>query len=238
MQYSSTSEKNGIIQMEETLCRLGDGGISGNTTLLKQFCGYNNLAYREVWAAIMSVDKTFLADDWSWSDYPEGPITTVVGQRSYTLPLAFDGADYSTFLRVNKIWIADASGNRTELTRMDDDEEFTYTNGYPTKYRLHGNSLMLNIPPNASAVTLYVLVQRVPDYFEYDFTTEQPSFIGTYHDLIPLKASALFLLPTEPALSTLYEGRFLQRMELLKRDIVLRDTHTPRRIAVANHSNR
>jgi hypothetical protein len=238
MQYSNTTDKDGIIQMEETLCRLGDGGISGNTTLLRQFCGYNNLAMREIRMAIMSVDKHTPTDDWEHGDYPEAPIAIVVGQRSYSVPVAATGLGLNTFLRLRNVWVADASGNRTELSQMDESEEFVYTNGYPTKYRVQGGYIFLNIPPTASAVTLYVLVQRTDEEFLYDATTVEPAFLGTYHDLIPLRASSMFLLPTEPALATLYEGRFLQRVELLKRDIVLMDNNTPRRLSVAQHSNR
>ena len=224
--------------MEESLCRIGDGGITGNDTLLRQFCGYNNLAWKEIKMAIMSVDKHSKSDDSAWGNYPEAPITLVVGQRDYSVPVANTGLELNTFLRLNKIWVADASGNRTELTQMDIDEDFVYTNGTPTKYRLHGSSIFLNIPPNASSVTLYVLFQRANDDFLYDDTTREPGFLVTYHDLIPLRASSFFMLPTDPALSTLYEQRYLARLELLKRDIVLLDDNTPRRLTPAYENNR
>ena len=238
MQFSDTSNKNGIIQYCESLTNLGDTAISGNSTLLKQFTNYVNSGYYEVFMAIMSVDKTWKVDDFNYADFPEGPITMVASQRDYTLPVAVVGANLATLLRVNRVWVLDLNGVRFPLRKMNPDENFLYADdnyaatGFPTAYKLHGKSIYLDILPVATSVTLtdglIVQVQRTPDAFTSADTTQQPGFMETYHDLLALKASAWYLLPTNPQLATMYEERFRTRLELLKRDYAQKDDNLER----------
>lgn len=244
MQFSDTTNKNGLIQLSEALCNLGDAGISGDTTLLKQFTGYLNQAYSEVVMAIMSVDKTWKFDDFNYTDIPEAPITMVNAQRDYTLPVASTGADVATLLRVNKVWVLDATGNRIELQPMGPEDDFDRTTtGIPSRYRLDGKSIFLDPRPATGSVTLtsglIIQFQRVPDAFASSGSdTQQPGFMATYHDLLPLKASSWYLLPIKPDLASAYEQRFLSRLELLKRDYAMKDDNTPRRMTPAMHDNR
>ena len=239
MEYSNTTTKSGIIQREEMLCRLGDGAISGNTTLLQQFCGLNNQAYHEVWMAMLSVNKHFKTDDYNYTDYPDAPITIVAGQQDYTLPVAVTGGNVASFLRVNGIYLL-KDGVRTYLTPMKD-ETLTTTAGTPSTYKINGKSIFFQCPFSASSATEYtsfhVEFQRVPDPFAYNDTTQQPGFMETYHDLIPLKASALFMLPTDLNLANQYEQRFLTRLELLKRDIAIIDDTTSHRLTPMRERN-
>lgn len=222
MEYSNTTSKSGIIQREEMLCRLGDGAISGNNTLLQQFCGLNNQAYHEVWMAILSVDKHVRADDYNYGNYPDAPITLVLGQADYTLPVSVLGGNVASFLRLKGVYFL-VNEQKQYLNNGTTDERTT-TNGIPSSFTVNGKSLFLNCPVSAEALALYGTVhvefQRSPVAFVFDNTTEIPGFMETYHDLIPLKASALFMLPTDANLASQYEQRFLTRLELLKRDIV------------------
>ena len=222
MEYSNTTTKAGIIQREEALCLLGDAGISANTTLIRQFTAFNNAAYHEIWMAQMSVDKTWKSDDFNYTDLPDAPITLVALQSDYTLPVAVSGGNVASFLRLNGVYHT-KNGFRTYLRPMENNETLLADDGVPTSYRVQGKSLFLNVQPSSDFVTdvtnLHVEFQRVPDAFLYDDTTQQPGFLETYHDLIPLKASSLYLLPINPNLAQLYEQRFLTRLELFKRDV-------------------
>ena len=238
MLFSDTTNKNGIVQRCEALSNLGDAAISGDTTLLRQFVAYVNSAYEEVVMAILSVDKHWKFDDFNRTDYPEAPLDMVDSRRDYQLPVAASGDNMATLLRVNRVWVLDSDGTtRHELTRMTDDENFDTTNtGIPTKYRLHGQSIYLDPRPKTCSLTLtdglLILYQRPPDAFTSSDTTQQPGFMATYHDLLPLKASAIYLLPTNPNLSLAYEQRFLTRLELLKRDYATKDDNNPKRLTV------
>lgn len=228
MKFSDTTNKNGIIQLCEALSRLGDAGISGDATLLKQFTGYVNQAYWEVFMAQMSVDSRWKADDFNYTDYPEAPIDLVDEQRDYTLPVASTGANMATLLRVNRVWVLDKQSNRIELQPLDpEDDEFHENSAFPRKYRLHGKSIRLDPKPSTTSVTLtgglIIQFQRTPDAFLSTDTTQEPGFMGTYHDLLALKASAWYLLPIKPDLAQLYEERFLRRLELFKKDVAKSD---------------
>lgn len=227
MRYSDTTlATTGIIQREEALCNLGNGGISGNDTLLKQFAGYNNAAYHEVWMAEMSANKVWKADDYNYNDYPDAPIALVASQSDYTLPVATTGANVATFLRLNGVYHT-KNGVPTYLRPMEPSEDLLEIDGVPSAYRVHGKSLFLDVQPSSTFVAdvtnLHVEFQRTPDAFAYDDTTQQPGFMETYHELIPLKASALYLLPINPTLSNLYEERFRSRLELFKSDVASLD---------------
>lgn len=225
MLYNDTTfaSGGGIIQREEMLCSLGNGGISGDNTLLKQFTMLNNLSYYEIWMAQLSVDKNNRADDYNRTDIPDAPITMVLSQADYTLPVAVTSADVATFLRLKGVYLI-INGVREYLTPMTDLGNLTTIDGRPTQYYINGKSLTFNCPFSAATLTTYsslfhVEFQRVPDAFTSADTSQQPGFMETYHDLIALKTSALYLLPINPNLSTRYDQQFYTRLELFKRDV-------------------
>lgn len=223
MQYSDTTSLTGIIQAEEALCKLGNGGISNDAVLLKQFTGYNNRAYHEIWMAQLSVDKQWKSDDFNYTDLADAPITLVTSQSDYTIPVAVTSANVATFLRLNGVYYTSSTGVRVYLRPMEADETIMALDGVPTAYRNNGKSIRFDVQPSAEFVTDYttfhVEFQRVPDAFLSTDTTQQPGFMETYHDLIPLKASAIYLLPTDANLANQYDARFYARLELFKRDV-------------------
>lgn len=224
MQYSDTTNKTGIIQREESLCSLGDGGITGNTVLLKQFCGYNNQAFLEVFIEGMSVDKHAKTDDYNYTDYPDAPITLVLGQSDYTLPVSVLGGNVASFLRLGGVYFFE-NGHRTYLTELQDDAQKTTIAGVPSSFYINGKSLFFNCPVSADALSrfgsVHVEFQRSPVAFVFDDTTVIPGLMEVYHDLIPLKASSLYLMPINPTLAIAYEQRFYSRLAKYKRDLVL-----------------
>ena len=147
MNYSNTTNKDGIVQNCESLCLLGDAGITGNTTLFAKFNGYINQAYHKVVSAIIAVDKRWAWDDSNYTDHPRGTVTLVTGQKDYTLPVRATSTDASTLLRVTKIAVLDTNSTPQErvltLTDLPDaDLNKIYSpNGFPTLYKLIGSSV-------------------------------------------------------------------------------------------------
>jgi hypothetical protein len=229
MQYNDTTfaSGGGIIQREEMLCSLGNGAISGDTTLLKQFTMLNNISYFEVWMAGLSVDKNNRQDDYNYNDLPDAPITMVLNQADYTIPVAVTSANVATFIRLKGIYLT-VNGVRSYLTPMSTLENVTTVAGIPTNYYLNGKSIIFNCPLSQTALTTYSSVfhvefQRVPDAFTSADTIQQAGIMETYQDLIPLKASALYLLPIDGNLSVRYDQQFYTRLELYKRDVGMMD---------------
>lgn len=235
MQFSDTTNKNGIIQLIESLCKLDDGDITNDSTLLKVITAFVNQGYSEMVEGMMEVDKHWKWDDFNYSDYPESPITMVASQRDYSLPVAIASANAATLLRINRVWVLDQYGKRHELTKMKESDDFDYTNtGLPTRYRLHGKSIFLDLRPSAAATTLtnglLIQYQRIYDAFTSADTTQQPGFKETYHDLLALYAAYRYLAGTDPDLSKDYYAQFLARLEKLKTSMAQGDDNTPRRI--------
>ena len=209
------------MQMTESLSLVGDGGFTGDSTLFAKITSYINIAYNEVVDAILDVDTNWKFDDANRTDYPEATITMVASQRDYTLPVAFVGADSSTLLKINRVWVLDKNGNRQQLSLMNPNDDFDYsTTGLPSQYRLNGKSIFLDVRPSSTATTLtnglIIQFERIQDYFTTEDATQEPGFIATYHDLLPLKASSLYLLPINTDLAERYEARFQARLQKLK----------------------
>lgn len=208
MQFSDTTNKNGIIQTCELLLDLGDATISGNTTLLKQFTNLiNNDAYDDVIAEILKNEGTWLWDDFNEtnSKLPTATqnLTTTAGSEvsNYALPNAasnsgLGGSDASTFLRLIKVQVKDAAGYLQNLIPIDEGafaqplDTVFYNPGFPQYYDQIGTSLILYPAPLAAAVTatngLKVTFQRDKIDFTTSDTTKMPGIPSIYHYLIPL----------------------------------------------------
>lgn len=230
MKYSDTSNKDGIIQNCESLCSLGDAGITGNSVLFAKFNGWINDAYGKVAEVILRVDKNWRWDDSNWgSDSNQAlPVATcnlVSGQRTYILPRATNSSDYSTLWKVYKVRIKDTNGEWYDLEPLASDAEETADgsatgSGRPTKYRLIRNTIRLSDPPLSGKVTLtagiQVWFQREFDRFTVSDTTQQPGFISIYHHLLAFDASATFFLPTNSAKSAEYLTLFQNGLKNLE----------------------
>ena len=286
MQFSDTTNKNGIVQRVEMLCSMGDGAITGDATLFKQITGLINQSYYEIWMAGLSVDKNNRLDDYNWTDLPDAPITMVLSQADYTIPVAYVGANVATFVRLKGVYYL-LNGNKQYLEQLSGSESLTTITGEPYAYYLNGKSIIFDRPFNAATLTKYAQIvtagsfvvgsrytilsvgttdftligaasntvgvsfiatgagtgtgtatistfhvefQRTIDAFTSADTTQQPSLMETYHDMIPLKASALYLQPIDINLANQYDAMFYRRLQLFKRDIVMFDDNSPKAI--------
>lgn len=222
MQFSNTTLKNGIVQMAERLTKLGDGGITNDTTLFLQFTGDINQAYKEVGSALLRADRRWKWDDTNWTDFPIATIDLVNNQRDYTLPASTSGGNASTLWKVSLVEILGTDGLYHKIDLMEDGELETPDTGTPTKYNLIGNSIRLQNIPTTGTVTLTaglrVKFQRGIVEFTVASTTVQPGFMDSYHDLLAYKASSTYLLPIDRTLSIDYLNLFNERLKMLQSD--------------------
>lgn len=197
MQYSDTTNKNGLIQDCEVLLNFPDAGISGDSTLLKQMTGLLNQAYLKTIAYALDLDPKWTWDDSNYSDLPIGSATLVSGQEDYTLPAATTSGNASTLLKVLKIAVLDTSGieivlQPTSMSEADLNRLYT-SGGVPAYYRLIGNTVKLFPKPLTGSVTLSsglkVYFQRSPDLFTSSDTTQQPGLPEPFHRMLTLEAS-------------------------------------------------
>lgn len=209
MDFNKTSDKSGLLQICESLCNLGDGGITNDTILKAQFTNYLNMALNEVWHEIVKTNKTAKADDMNYTDIPDAPISLVTSQFDYSLPVATNGANANTLQAINGIYHT-KNGYRTYLRPMENNETLVAVDGVPTAYRIQGKSIQLNCQPSSAFVTdvtyLHVEFQRIPSYFVSSDTTKQAGFLAVHHPLLTLKASSWYLKPINPTLSRQYSS--------------------------------
>lgn len=208
MQFSDTTNKNGIIQECEDICGLGDAGISGQSTLLKQFTARINDAVSSIWSIIFQSYGGWQYDDSNQSDLPESTTNLVAGQTKYALA--------SNMLTVNRVEVTDTGGNVTRLTPLPAEQvegvglasipQLIAENGWPQFYRLTDGVIEL-FPAAPSAVTdgLAVYFERDSVQFASSATTTTPGFASPFHYLVPIIASIKWYKAKQPKSATLQE---------------------------------
>lgn len=211
MKVSDTVVKDGIIQTCELLLDIGDGGISGNATLLQQFLNLANRAYDNIVSQIMKYQGDYEWDDSNYTTFPIGYVNlgTTAGseQQDYTLPVANAGdgqgsSGINSFLRFVKAQILDTSGNYQNLTKVSETMfeaslSATFNKpGFPQYYQLMASSILLWPSPLAASVTatkgLKIYFQRNKIDFTVSALTAVPGFPEIYHYLLPLEMSEAY----------------------------------------------
>ena len=224
--FSDTTNKNGLIENIESLCNLGDGGISGNSILLKKITGFVNQANQDVAVALMQADKRWQYDDFNNTDLPRAAATLVAGQRDYTLPAASSSGNASTLLGIVKVVVLDANSTPQErvLRLTDRDEAFLNnqyaSSGLPSVYKLVGNSIKVWPAADAGvnvtlASGLIIYFKRTPTAFTSSSTTTQPGFMSSFHDILEYAVAGKYMLPINKKLGDSYLDRAAVRMQAL-----------------------
>ena len=242
MQYSDTTTKLGIIQEEERLCLLGDGGISSNTVLLKQFAGYNNRVLGLVASRLRRVSKNNQWDDYNYTDYPDSPITMVVSTNNNTIPVASTGASVNTNAGIKGIYYLEADGSRTYLSPMGADDKLQAVDGTPSKYMIMGKSIFFDVRFSSACLTkysstFYVEFDRTSSLFAYNDTTKEAGFLSEFHWIIPLGASAIYTKPTNLQYSLSLDTDFYRGLDELAIAQANFDAGVSRRLIPHNESN-
>jgi hypothetical protein len=225
--FSDTSNKDGLIEICERLCHLGDTGISGDAVLLKQFTSAINDAYDEVLPYVFASEQRFQFDDNNNTTLPIATTNLVSGQRDYGFTT--DSAGRSV-LSIDKIAIKqDATTSDYVIIGQTDAsdrgsrrivEDNSTNTGIPTRYDLLGGSILLDPEPNYSATAgIKIWYSRTPDYFLSSDTTQTPGIPDMFHQLLAYIASWEWVVvnePNETSIITRLENRIAER----KRELV------------------
>lgn len=191
MQFSDTSTNTGLIQDCESLVFNEFGKISGNTELLQRFTNLINRQYDKAAFLMIQNDGRWQADDTSYSTEAIYLTTLTSGQKQYTLDPAH--------LKIVQVRVKDEAGNWRIMRPLDvqDPEAYYFrleTNpevtGEPIWYDKRGDQLVLYPTPDyTQASSLEIMVQRVPNYFTYDDTTQTVGISQLFHRYLSLGAS-------------------------------------------------
>ena len=216
MVFNDSSTKNGLIQLVEDYSNLGDGVISGDTTLLKKTTVRINETANDIMLEIMKSQDNFNWDDPTRTDYAVAETPLVAGQRDYI----FDGI---SFLKIQRMditwdgvsWYRATSFDSTTFERgLGNDSK---TDGFfqltEPKYDPKANGFWLYPKATAAQVAAGAKARieftRSFDTFTYDDTTKEPPFASTFHELIAIGAALKYVLIKDESkagnLSALYE---------------------------------
>lgn len=226
MQFSDTSNKNGLLQLCEHLLNKGDTGITANATLKAQITAFINQAYHKVAIWILTVDRRFKWDDSNYTDFPIATTTFVNNQRDYTLPTAVAGGNASTLLKLSRVRAKDSNGTFYDCTLMGPEEEEYTTANRPDKFRIIGNSIRFQYPVDTATVTasngLQFEFQRTFDEFVVGDTTQQPGFIASFHAILAYDAAATY---AEGMGDFARSDRFRVRVNEIRQDLLTHYSH-------------
>lgn len=223
MQFSDTTNKNGIIQRVEDHLGWPDGSITGDSTLFSRVTADVNEGYETVAAGIFAAQGHAEWDDTNYTTLPiaEAALTT---SRLYSLetdnPLykldrvdvSYDGVTYQRAQQIDT--------NSLEIGLGNDDKTDDKFNKTQPAYDFIGNQLALYPRASSSDVSsggkMRIQYRRAFDLFTTADTTQEPGFDRAHHHLLPIyaamKRAVIQRMDVKNDLNTL----FLQGMEGLR----------------------
>jgi hypothetical protein len=205
MQYTDTTNKDGLLQHCEFLTGLGDGAITGSTLLKAHFTNLLNRRYDRVSAKLQATTGVDGFDDYNYADHSFGTFAINSGQNDYQFLTDEDG---NTITDITGIAIkTEASGDYVSLDKLTLDSTEaqlimspnTSNTGTPTGYIERNNTVFLNIVPNFTlSAGGKVFYRLVPSYFATTDTTKKPGFAPQFHSVLSLGASYDWLMQNKP----------------------------------------
>lgn len=234
MQYSDTTNKNGIIQRIEQWTGLGDAGVSGNATLLKVVTAQVNEATDELMPLVMSFSDYLAWDDENHTDFPVATTNIVSGQSDYPFAEDDNSLDVLNITNVKILPNATAT-DYVDLQRiMADDPLAPYAmspnsdaTGSPLYYLEFGSSIFLYPQPDYNATAgIKIYFEREQSYFASTDTTKEPGIPKPFHPLLPKIAAYNWLLinkPSNTAVITRLEAQIANDKQNLERIILNRN---------------
>lgn len=228
IQFNNTTDLNGLIQICERLTTLGDGGISGDSVLLKQFTSSINDAYDEIMPLVLASDGRFQFDDYNNTTLPIATANLTSGTRDYGFTT--DSADRAV-LQIDKVAIKqDATSDDyyvlNQIDQTDPESRKLITDnasntGIPSHYDIVGGSIIFDVTPNYSATAgLKIWYSRTPVYFSSTDTTNTPGIPDIFHQLLAVIAAHEWVftyMPNETTMISRLEKKIQDRkMDLSK----------------------
>ncbi len=192
MVFSDTVAKTGIIQQIEFRTLLGDAGISGDATLLKQVTGMVNDYYMKAVGIIIGADGRWRWDDTNIDNYPSATTDLDTDRHDYIVMSSAPDTDQD-WLEVERVECKDSSGKWYTLrprnlrgvgTSITEDRTVS---GTPTYYDFDGVSIWLDQAPSYDSTDgLKVWFNRAPIEFISTDTTKRPGFNTLFHEYLVL----------------------------------------------------
>jgi len=217
MQYNDTTNKNGIIQLAEDYTDLGDGYISGNSTMLKKFTAYANEVSGDIWSTIWSSAGSWQWDDSNQADLPQATTDIVSGQAKYTIS--------SDILTIKRVEVKNENGGWTKLKPFTREKTATSIGeletrlGCPTHYFVFNDTIQLYPTPSYDLTGgLKVFFDRAGVSFLPSDTTKSPGIASPFHGLYPLGMAIKWLSIKQPNAPSLvvYKNDYREQMEALR----------------------
>jgi len=234
MQYSDTSNKNGLLQECEFWTNLGDGSITGNATLKAQFTSRLNRAYDAIMPLLFAFGDKMRWDDSNHLDHPIATFDITSGVGDYELLtddnglsilnitdlMILPGATTTEYVQLDRITLDDPRALRAMSKNPSD-------TGIPSAFVEKGNVVFFDVTPDFNATAGGKLFfERNADYFTTGDTTQTPGIPAPFHQLLALHASLDWLLVFKSEATTLIaavQGKITKKEAELKTAIDLRN---------------
>jgi hypothetical protein len=247
MQFSDTSNKNGMIQEIEFWTGLGDAVVSGNTTLRKQFTSRINRAFERRLPLLVTNRDQLRWDDTNHTDLPIVTGDLASGQGDYQCLVDDNGV---AVINITNVMFLDSatSTEYRELTRLtlDDPRALSAMSpnpsevGVPSHFVEKDNTVFLYPQPNYSKTSgIKLFIERSQSYFVDTDTTKRPGTPIHFDQLYPLDASLDWLLVNKSGETNLIAAVTAQVAKLeknLKKAINVRGPVRRRLIGAPNRS--
>lgn len=239
IQFSDTTNKSGLIQLCEMYTGLGDGGISGSATLLKQFTRLINNGVQKAIAAIVESQ-----DDWQWDDanvtstYPVAKRTLAVGQRDYKFTSALwsligvEGGSAGsnaaiTPLKIRRVDVTYDGTNWIRALPIDTEEmplglgndtntDGRYSTGAP-RYDARSSALWIYPAPVTTGASVQLEFTREFAEFVSTDTTKTLPIDTAFAPMAALDAAADFCAANAPSLLQAIQMRYADLEARLRR---------------------
>lgn len=206
MNFSNTTDKNGIIQTIEFWCGMSDGEISGDSTRLKVFTSRINSGFDRILPLLLPRTDGIKWDDLNHTDLPVGTTNLVSGQADYTVDADDNSLDILRIVKV-KILTSSAATQYTDVDVIDGSDSDVFDaispnsaeTGVPTKVLIRGNTFHLFPKPNYAATAgIKLFFEREQSYFASTDTTKEPGIPKPFHELLALYPAHDWLLIYKP----------------------------------------
>lgn len=248
MQFSDTTNKNGIIQDIEQWAGLTDGTISGNATQLKIVTAWVNGEFDGILPSILSYTDFPRWDDTNHSDKPVGKFDMTSGINNYTVLTDDNSLDILNIVAV-RILQSSSSTDYVDLERITLDDPRARdalspdsgNSGIPTGFVEHGNTIYFDKKPSYTATNgVKVYFEREQSYFASSDTTKEAGIPKPFHRLLPLRTARRWLLIYKPDNTVLLANinAEIVRVERELMDMIELRNPTRRRMVAGQHSNK
>jgi hypothetical protein len=227
MQFSNTTDKNGILQDCEFWTGLGDGGITNKTTLKAQFTSRVNQGFDRLTPFLYSWTTHLKWDDTNATDLPIATFDLATSTADYKIAEDDNSLDILNITAVQVLPSATATQYvDVEVIALDDPRAvgclspMTGISGPANYVLVRGNTLHFPQTPGYNATNgCRIFFEREQSYFTASDTTKEPGIPKPFHGLLPLYASYDWLLVNKPA-----NGELITRIEaqIAKREAGLR----------------